>query len=243
MKSLKSKILAIPATILLVGSLQAQSVDVTYGSGLDFGAFKASLFTNEAQTGFDASTTGLIAFGYFDDGFDVATEAAGLDDTTYSAFISSFNMLAESNFNGVGSSSGFLTASGNFTPDATGKTGYLLTLAGVTSFASAASATEIGLFRDAAFSTIPALGDPVPADYSIDSLTYDSVLLGTEYLDETLGGVFTGFTGNLYATQTIAAAVPEPSTYALLMGAASFGFVYYRRRVASKKVKETQVLA
>lgn len=235
MKFLKSKIIAIPVLLLAAGSLQAQSVDVTYGSIF---TTTASVFTNEAKVGFDDTPAGMMAFGYFSDGFDVATEAAALDDTNLGTFLSSFTVLAETNFNGV-AAGGFKTGSGNFTEDATGKTGYLLTLAGVTSFASGSSATEIGLFRDTAFGTIPALGDPIPTEYAIESLTYDSVILGTEHLSEDLGADFGGLVGNMYATQTIGAAVPEPSTYALMLGAASFGFVYYRRNVVSKKSKKT----
>ena len=232
MKFLKS-LSIIPIFLSLVGSIQAQGVDLTFGSKFDT---TLSLFTNEAKAGVDASTQGLMAFGYFAHGFDVTTEAAALVDTNFSTFISNFTVLAESNFNGVGTSSGFLTPSSNFDDSSvTGKTPYLLTLSGVTSFASASSATEIGLFRDTAFGTIPAPGDPIPTEYATESVTYDSVVLGAEYLNETLSGAFTGFNGNLYATQTIASAVPEPSTYALLLGAASFGFVYYRRKVASKK--------
>ena len=233
MKSLKT-LSTLTLFLSVVGSAQAQGVDLTFGSKFDT---TLSLFTNEAKTGFDSSTQGLMAFGYFADGFDVSGQAAALDDTNFSTFISNFTVLAESNFDGVGASSGFLTPSSNFDDSSvTGKTPYLLTLSGVTSFASASSATEIGLFRDTtAFGTIPAPGDPIPTEYATESVTYDSVVLGAEYLNETLTGAFAGFNGNMYATQTIAAAVPEPSTYALLLGAVSFGFVYYRRKVASKK--------
>lgn len=232
MKFLKT-LFTLTLFLSVVGSAQAQGVDLTFGSKFDT---TLSLFTNEAKTGFDGTTQGLMAFGYFADGFDVSAEAASLNDTNFSTFITNFTVLAESNFDAVGSSSGFLTQSSNFDDSSvTGKTPYLLTLSGVTSFASASSATEIGLFRDTAFGTIPAPGDPIPTEYATESVTYDSVVLGAEYLNETLSGAFTGFSGNLYATQTIAAAVPEPSTYALLLGALSFGFVYYRRKVAPKK--------
>ena len=92
---------------------------------------------------------------------------------------------------------------------------------------------EIGLFRDTQpFGTIPAGAEPTPADYNIKSVSYDSVILGKEYLGEALTGAFAGVTGNIYASQAIGQAVPEPSTYALFFGIFSIGFVYWRKRTA-----------
>ena len=109
-----------------------------------------------------------------------------------------------------------------------------MSLAGVTSWDQGGTASEIGLFRDSAtFGTIPAGASPTPADYNIESISYDTVILGKEYLGESLTGAFAGVTGNIYASQAIGQAVPEPSTYALFFGIFSIGFVYWRKRRAN----------
>jgi hypothetical protein len=112
-----------------------------------------------------------------------------------------------------------------------------MTLADVSSWANASSATEIGLFTDASF-TIPAGAEPTPADFDIRALTYDSVVLGQQHLGETLTGAFAGMTGNVYASQAIGNAVPEPSTYALFLGVFSLGFVIWRKRAVKNTAKE-----
>jgi len=120
-----------------------------------------------------------------------------------------------------------------------------MALKGVTDFANAGLATEVGLFTDSSFATgvdpgqIPA-GELIPTNYSLKKEVYSSVLLGSALEDVTLGaeygGILQGQTGNIYATQ----AVPEPSTYAMMLGALSFGFVYYKRRIAGKKTDQKQ---
>ena len=69
--------------------------------------------------------------------------------------------------------------------------------AGITDFADASSATNYGLFTDSGFGIIPDGGSPVPVDWSIARLSYDSVLLGSEKS----GGGFGS--ANAYLTQEI----------------------------------------
>ena len=219
--------------------MNAQTVDLTYGSKLSGSTL--SIFANEAKVGFDSGNQGLIAFGYFADGFDVAAEAAALNDTNFSTFVGNFNVLAETSFNAA--TEGFLSnQTASFGEEGKDKTGYILTLAGVTAFSSASSATEIGLFHDTTdIAAIPGGGDPIATDYAIDILTYDTVVLGTGHDPEAFtSGTFNGFTGNVYSTQAIGANVPEPSTYAMMLGALSFGFVFYKRRIAGKKTEQKQ---
>ena len=211
-------------------------LSITYGSKID--GTTVSLFSNEAKVGYDSTTTALIAIGYFNDGFDVSTEKSSITDSaSLGTFLGSFNKVSDSNFNaGTG---GFLgAASGSITAVGEGKTPYILTLGGVTDWSQASSASEIGLFSDTSMSTIPAGAQPVPADYAAEAVSYGTVELGTEYLGEALSGAFAGFTGNIYASQVIGQAVPEPSTYALFLGIFSIGFVYWRKRTAKSASQE-----
>jgi hypothetical protein len=233
----KSQSLFYFAALVYAGSAFAQEVTVDYGSGLDTGSSVISQFTNEAKSGFTGTGAqqGMMAFGYFSDGFNVSSEAAGLDDSNFSTFLGNFNVLAESSMES--SFSGYLQASKTFAEAGVGKDSYLITLSGVTSWTNASSASEIGLFRDTTtFDTIPAGGDPVPTEYAAQPLTYDTVVLGTQYLGEDASAIFgAGWTANVYASQALPAAVPEPSTYAMMLGAAAFGFVFYKRRIKAKK--------
>ncbi|MBT3470182.1 MAG: PEP-CTERM sorting domain-containing protein, partial [Opitutae bacterium] len=43
---------------------------------------------------------------------------------------------------------------------------------------------------------------------------------------------------NIYSTQSLGAAVPEPSTYALFLGVFSLGFVIWRKRAVKNTAKE-----
>jgi hypothetical protein len=213
-------------------------VTLDYGSGLDGGSSTISQFTNAAKAGLTgtAAQQGMLAFGYFNDGFDVTTEAAGLNDSNFGTFLSNFNVLAETSMET--SFSGYLTASSTFNEAGIGKDSYLMSLSGVTAWSSASSASEIGLFRDTAtFGTIPAGGDPVPTGYAAQPLIYDTVVLGTQFLGEDASAIFgAGWSANVYATTTIASAVPEPSTYAMMLGIFTFGFVYFKRRMKRKQV-------
>ena len=85
-------------------------------------------------------------------------------------------------------------------------------------------------FPDSSFGTIPAGAEPTPADYNIKSVSYDSVILGKEYLGG-LTGAFAGVTNNIMLHKLLTA-VPEPSTYALFFGIFSIGFVYWRKHAA-----------
>jgi hypothetical protein len=235
--------------LVLSSTVNAQQIDLTYGSFTDGGNSLVSLFTNEAGVGFSGSNTGYMAFGYFADGFDVLNEADALTVDNYATFITNFNPISDTNFNSLDAdSAGFNTRSHNDLDEAgVGKVGYLLTLAGIDDWANRTSATEIGLFRkDGSYNdndppaggmgTIPAgksLPDP-NTSYAVNFIDYDEPILGGELLDQDIWGDFDTFNykGNLYSTQAL---VPEPSTYALLISAASFGFVYYRRKATAKK--------
>jgi hypothetical protein len=212
-------------------------ISITYGSAISGSTL--SLFSNEANVGFDSTTTGLISIGYFTDGFDISTGKGTIaDSASLSSFLGNFNKIDSKDFN-TAIAPGFLTAaSGSITATGDGKSPYIITLAGVTDWANAASATEIGLFRDDSMGTIPSGAQPIPTDFFAESVIYGTVEIGDKTLGQVLDGAFTGFNGNIYASQAIGAAVPEPSTYALFLGVFSLGFVIWRKRAVKNTATE-----
>ena len=227
--------------ILLIGSLQlasytfGQQVAFEYGASFSPDFTKASIFTNSLKVGYDDDPLAMMSLGFFNTGFDVATQAGLVTDAaTLSSFLGNFNLIAEMSFKDV-AAPGFLQASGIVNEVGVGSTPYVLTLGGIDSFANNSTATEVGLFTDSGFGTIPAGAEPLPADYNIQTLSFDTVVLGAEFTDQDFSAILgAGMSGNMYATQ----AVPEPSTYALFLGVFSLGFVFWRKRFARKNAKE-----
>ena len=158
--------------------LGQEKVTVAYGSA--FEGSDGNIFGSSDGSGFDGSNKATIALGYFTSGFDVASSVASEDVTS---LIESFNVLHSANFSSV-AAPGFLGTGGTFDAAGVGETPYMFLAAGITDFADASSATEYGLFTDSGFGIIPDGGSPVPVDWSIARLSYDSVLLGSENLVE-----------------------------------------------------------
>ena len=171
--------------------LGQEKVTVAYGSA--FEGSDGNIFGSSDGSGFDGSNKATIALGYFTSGFDVASSVASEDVTS---LIESFNVLHSANFSSV-AAPGFLGTGGTFDAAGVGETPYMFLAAGITDFADASSATEYGLFTDSGFGIIPDGGSPVPVDWSIARLSYDSVLLGSEKS----GGGFGS--ANAYLTQEI----------------------------------------
>jgi hypothetical protein len=237
---MKQKLTIVTLGVLMasVSAVQSQTLSVQFGSTFEEGT--ASIFSNEAKVGYSmADASDLLAMGYFSDGYNVATGAASITDSaSLSTFLGNFTPMHSDNF-GLATGNGFLGLSNpNVAEQGVGKTAYIMTLADVSSWANASSASEIGLFTDSSFASIPAGGAPTPADFMINTLTYDSVVLGQQHLGETLTGAFAGVTGNIYASQAIGNAVPEPSTYALFLGVFSLGFVIWRKRAVKNTATE-----
>ncbi len=170
-------------------------VTVTFGSHFigETGVF----FTDSSQTGFDASNSGVIAVGYFNSGYNVATESQRLVASNLSSFLANFNVLASATFQDA-SSPGYYTAQGQFSEQSVGSVPYLVTLSGISSFNDFGSATGFGLFSDSSLPVLPEGGDPVPTTYDLAiTLTFDDTLIGTEVLESSL------FPGNTYSTKVL----------------------------------------
>ena len=95
---------------------------------------------------------------------------------------------------------GFLATGGTVVADGGRKKPYLLLLGGVDDYSKAGSASEYGLFTNSAFAVYPDGGSPVPVDFSLNSMTYDTILLGSEIA----GGGFGA--GNAYSGEVIVVA-------------------------------------
>ena len=198
--------------MLVAASLHGQTnVTVSYGS-LAAGS-DGSTFGNQAGNAFDNAVKGLIAFGW-SDGFDDTTSIAGM--------LEDFNVLGSLSFDAA-TPAGYNPASASFDNDtaaASGKEGYWLLLAGVNSFASASSATEIGIFNDDSWDVGP-VGGTTPDTWATAQVgNVENVIFGSQVAS---GGFGAG-------TQFQTAAVPEPSAYALLGGLFALTCVMLRRR-------------
>ena len=115
-------------------------VSVTFGSS--FEGEDASIFTTSDGKGLDSANSGLLAFGYFNDGFDAAA-AAEFGDT--SSLISHFNLLKSSTFDSV-SAAGYLSTGGTYVQNGVGLKPYLFLLSGITDFAKADSSRVWSVF-------------------------------------------------------------------------------------------------
>ncbi len=159
------------------------AVTVTYGSFVS--GSEGVFFADSAKVGFDASSVGVIAVGYFSSGFDVEMEADRLVASNLTTFLGNFNKLGSSDFS-LAPSPGFLVSEAQFNEQSIGSTPYILTLADVSSYNDSAGASEIGLFTDSGFAGLPEGGDPIPSVYDLaTTLTYDKILLGSEIPRET----------------------------------------------------------
>jgi hypothetical protein len=152
-------------------------------------------FTNSSQAGFSSSNTGVLAVGYFTHGYNVLTEAPRLVEGNFQNFLSNFNLLASTNFNNY-TFAGFIPTETETIPEqSVGSIPYVLVLGGISSFADALNATEISLFTDSELPPLPEGAEPIPKEYNLTSLSFDTILIGAEYSQSTIGN------GNAYATQ------------------------------------------
>jgi hypothetical protein len=236
-------LLLVSVLLVIAKSVSAQlEVLPNYGSKFDGATATVSIFTNETKVGFDIATPALMALGYFDDGYDIQAGADSVINglASLGSFLEHFNHLDSDNFT-TANAPGFVTIGTAFEEKGVGKDAYIMTLAGVDEWDQSTTATEIGLFRnDDFFGKIPGGEEPTPASYEIANVRYENVIVGKEWLNEELSGLFEGNLGNLYATQMQISgkAIPEPSTYALFLGVFSLGFVIWRKRAVKNTAKQ-----
>lgn len=195
-------------------SVNGQShVNVEFGSKTD--GTNASIFTNQAGTGFDSTNTAVLAFGW-SEGF--LPSGSLTEQLTY------FNVLGWTNFNSVNPTApGYLAATASFDNDtegAAGKTGYLMVLAGITDFSNSSDATEFAIIGNSSWAVVPN-GGTTPDSWNLTSLdNVDNILYGTQ----TSGGGIES--GSAFGTL----AVPEPSNYASIIGFVALSLALLRRR-------------
>lgn len=187
-------------------------VNVEFGSKTD--GTNGSIFTNQDGTGFNSSSTGVLAVGWS----DAFSASLSLND-----YLANFNILAWTNFNNV-AAPGYLAATDNFDNDiegAAGKTGYLMVLAGITDFSNSSDATEFAIIGNSSWEVVPSGGDFTPDSWNLTSLNnVDNILYGTQTPSGGIGS------GNAFGTL----AVPEPSNYASIIGFVSLTLALLRRR-------------
>jgi hypothetical protein len=198
-------------TLLACYSLNAQdSTDINYGSTFDGATFDGLFFADSTGARYDSrANVGLLAVGLFGD--------LG-SNSTFSEYLADFTSFGFSNSGSV-SSPGYWQGSSNVVGNYSASTPYVVVLGGIDDYANASSATSISIYTDTGWS-IAAPASPTASATNLLTLQPDTIVLGS------LNAVSDGYEMVGVATS----AVPEPSTYAALLGALALGFVVYRRR-------------
>lgn len=203
----------------LAGSaiLHAQSLQIDFGSTFaSVDPFPALRFADPEGIRFDTSlsggNTGIITVGHFDD-----IEA----QTTFAEYLADFTQIGnESPF--IADREGYLQTATSTTIAPGNRKPYAFVLGGVTSFADAAAATSFSIYSHSGWANFPASLDNFTQTLDLLALEPDGIVAGR------LIEVPDGF--DLVAIST---AVPEPSTYALMAGLLSLGYLIIRRSPAS----------
>jgi hypothetical protein len=202
------KIKFILTALFAAGALNAQSINIDFGSTFDGGTFDGLYFADSTNTVYNSN--GLITVGYFSD-------IGGQSD--FVSYLADFTQIgSETAFGAV---NGYLSASASTTSDVSGQFAYVLVLGGITDFANAASATSYSIFGDSGWAALPAGGVP-PTVANLLTLVPDNIVVGSFAASGT-SGTLSGITTT---------AVPEPSTFAALAGLCALGVVMVRRRRA-----------
>ena len=205
---------------------QKSLLELEYGTYFDADNWAGSLFTSSDKVKFDLDTNlGLLLIGYFNPDYDIEQDAQDWTSANFKQeMLGNFNVLASSSdwANGFLLDAGEIVDFSNPLGEGGEVKAFLMTISGVTDFQAALAddIREFGIFHDSSWGFIPDGDSFFATEYSVKGASYDSVILGTELEGEGLG------LGHAYAAQLI----PEPSTYALFLGFAALGLVWWRRR-------------
>jgi hypothetical protein len=203
------KIILILGVLLTANLVNAQSINVDFGSTFDGTTFAGLFFADSTDTLYNSN--GLITVGYFGN-------IGGQSD--FASYLADFTQIGSETAFGA-ADNGYLSASASTFADVSGQTAYVLVLGGVTDFANAASATSYSIFGDSGWAALPAAGTP-PAVANLLTLAPDNIVVGS-FAASSTSGTLSGITTT---------AVPEPSTFAALAGLCALGAVMVRRRRA-----------
>lgn len=200
MKNIKLTLLA----LFTAGALNAQSIDIDFGSTFDSVTFDAIYFADASSNPF---TDAIITVGYFG---DISSQS------DFSSYLGDFTQIGSAtSFSGT---PGYQPATTSTTTDVSGETPFVFVLGGISDFADASTATSYSIFGDSGWGTLPAGAIP-PAVANLLTLTPDNIVVGSF--------AASGTGGTLSAVSTV---VPEPSAFALLGGLFALTCVMLRRR-------------
>ena len=211
------KIKVITLLIFSLSSLWVYSQDSEAEFGSTFVGSDGLFFADNSGSRFDQAGTqpGLLTVGFFG---NVGS------NSTFSDYLNDYTQFgSESDFASNATGDGFMTANSGKVTDpeasaAVGETPFTMLLGGVSNFGNASSATSFSIFNDSGWSAISAPSSPT-AFFDFKALQPDNIIEGS------IGSVSDGF-----EIQTTP--VPEPSTYALLLGVSALVFVMVRRKVS-----------
>lgn len=176
--------------LLLTSQAIAQTISITYGSKFDDQT--ALFYADQWGQRLTTQNPGIIAVGYFDDGFDPLAASQNLNANGITPILDAFNALDSKSSIEAQTDTGYIVGGKEVAEQGVGKTAYILQLAGVSSIDQASASTGIGLYTDSTFPTIPNGATPIPIDYEVDALFYDQILLGSpeSTTDPSAGTVF-----------------------------------------------------
>ena len=167
---------------LFTTTAHSNNIFITYGSKFDNGTQSGLFYSDQWGLRLTAQNSGVIAAGYFDDGFDPVAYAQSITSDGIAPILTAFNVLDSKSSIEAQTNAGFIAGAQEIPESGVGKTPYILLLAGISSYHLASEASGIGLFSDSSFGTIPAGAAPVSPEYYVDALSYDVVLLGSSSL-------------------------------------------------------------
>lgn len=158
--------------------VSAGSYTLTYGSNFSTDPESALFFGDEYGHPLYQKEPGVLAVGYFNDGFDPVTAVQEVSNTGIAPILDAFNPLHSTSSTTI-TTPGYIQGAQQIDDLGTGKTPYIFLLSGITSYEHASHATGAGLFTNSTFQPFPVGGDLIPTEFDITSINFDTVILGT----------------------------------------------------------------